>query len=671
MGPSLRLLPLLLLACASAAEARALHARIARVTTGVATLQGVEVHLDWPARADEGRLVLRVARIEAPDLGYRWRALSWQCPLRRDGAGGWTCDGPLQTPQGKALRLSLALGPATTDAVLSRGASRVALSRNAATPDLTTLDLAHVPIAWTQALLAEAWSDGQLRGGTLDGRVRVGSPARGPLQVTAALQARGLRFDTPDASIAGENLGGRFDIDYRRLAANSLVTVDGSLHGGEFLVGSAYVALPATPVSLSLSAEQRDAAGWRLPRFEWRDGDALQARGSAALDHDGVLRDLDVAVHSADIAPLRDRYLSGWLGVASLGDLSMQGALDAALRIDGGTLQAASARPHAVRLEDPQGRFRFEGLDGDLRFSARDMQGGQLQWTGGALYGLDFGAAMLPIESGDGRLRLQQPVDVPMLGGKLRFEQFTLRPRSVGTGAEAAFGLRVDHLDIGRLAQAFGWPAFRGELSGRLPQARYANERLDFEGGLSMSMFGGRVDVGALSMERPFGVAPTLEANLAIDDLDLLALTEVFDFGSITGRLDGRIDQLRLVDWTVTGFDADLRTDPERGVPQRISQRAVQNISSVGDASFVSSLQGQLIGLFDDFGYARIGIGCTLVNEVCAMRGLRSAGNTFTIVDGAGLPRLTVVGYNRMVDWPTLVERLAAVGKGDVAPVVK
>jgi hypothetical protein len=106
-------------------------------------------------------------------------------------------------------------------------------------------------------------------------------------------------------------------------------------------------------------------------------------------------------------------------------------------------------------------------------------------------------------------------------------------------------------------------------------------------------------------------------------------------------------------------------------VPQRISQRAVQNISSVGDASFVGSLQGRLIGLFDDFGYARIGIGCTLVNEVCAMRGLRSAGNTFTIVDGAGIPRLTVVGYNRRVDWPTLVERLAAAGKGDVKPVVE
>jgi hypothetical protein len=106
-------------------------------------------------------------------------------------------------------------------------------------------------------------------------------------------------------------------------------------------------------------------------------------------------------------------------------------------------------------------------------------------------------------------------------------------------------------------------------------------------------------------------------------------------------------------------------------VKQRISQRAVQDLSSVGDASFATSLQSQLIGLFDDFGYSRIGISCRLADDVCSMDGLGSAGQGFIIVAGSGLPRLTVVGFNRRVDWPTLVERLGAIGKGDVKPVVE
>ncbi len=74
--------------------------------------------------------------------------------------------------------------------------------------------------------------------------------------------------------------------------------------------------------------------------------------------------------------------------------------------------------------------------------------------------------------------------------------------------------------------------------------------------------------------------------------------------------------------------------------------------------------------MFDDFGYRDIGISCRLRNGVCRMGGLRSQGNTFTIVDGAGLPRLDVVGFNRDVDWPVLIERLAAAAGGDVAPVI-
>ncbi|MGN6513722.1 MAG: hypothetical protein ACTHKZ_09170, partial [Lysobacteraceae bacterium] len=235
----------------------------------------------------------------------------------------------------------------------------------------------------------------------------------------------------------------------------------------------------------------------------------------------------------------------------------------------------------------------------------------------------------------------------------------------------------VDRLDIGGLAHTFDLPPFQGQLSGHIPSARYHADTLGFDGGLTLQLFGGSVQVSSLALERPFGTAPSLSADLALDDIDLQSLTGVFDFGSISGKLDGRIDGLRLVDWTATAFDAELHTDPHRGVRQRISQRAVQNISSVGDASFVTSLQGQLIGLFKDFGYRRIGISCRLADTVCAMGGLgggtdgaHSPGG-FTIVEGAGLPHLTVVGFHRLVDWPTLLERLAAATEGNATPVVE
>lgn len=695
----------LVVAGAAPAQARTLHAKIAKLTTGIATLQQVRVDLEWPAMAEQGRLRIRAARIDAPDLGYGGRDVAWECPLRRDGAGGWRCEGALRGAGVRPSRLSVDLGTAFTDIRLSQGDARIDVHRVAAAPDDTRIDLTRVPLAWLQAMSRRAWAEGRLKAGTVDAQLRVRAPQNAPLEIDGPLRFSAASFDTPDASIAAEHLSGRFDLRTAFGARERRVRLAGEWTGGELLFGSAYVALPASPVGFVIDAVG-DATGWRLPTIEWRDGGALRADGSAAFASDGALRALDLRLDSRDATPLTARYLSGWLSAFGLSDLALDGGLQARLRLDQSGLRGIDARLTTLDVRDGGEVFRFDDLDGDLRFSADAPLDSDLRWAGGRLYGLDFGAAEVPLRSADGVIAFRAPVSFSAVGGRMRFDRFELRPRAGEQGLQSRFGLTLEEMDLGKLSQALGWPAFRGTLSGRIPDARYVDDRLSFEGGLAMDVFDGRVSLSSLAMERPFGVAPTLSADLKLDDLDLRSVTEVFDFGSITGRLDGSIRNVRLVDWTATSFDADLHTDRDaakrRRERQRISQRAVQNISSVGDASFVTSLQGQLIGLFDDFGYRRIGITCRLRNEVCAMGGLeslddfvataeaasaepagaeatgptvpaspRSDSDGFTIVQGAGLPRLNVVGFKRRVDWPTLVERLAAIGSGDIKPVVE
>lgn len=672
----LRVLLLLWLACVPGlAQARVANATITRIHTDLATLEQVRVRLDWPENAEFGVLSLRVGHLDAPTLGYRFSALDWHCPLRRAGEGGWRCEGPLRSGDGTTMRLAVDLGTAYTDVRLQRGDTRLEVHRLAATPDLTRIDLTRVPMAWTQALLARAWPEATLKAGTLDGRLTVAAPPGRPLRIDGPLRVAGLGLETRDASIAAEGLGADLRLDYRIDGPVQRIGVDGRLLGGEWLAGNTYVSLPKTPVRLGIDAIG-DGRGWRLPRIVWQDGGTLSMQGAAELAPDGSLRALQVEADSADLSPVVGRYLSGWLGAFGLGDLRMHGTLRTRLQVDARGVQGFEATFAGLDLGDAAGKFRFDGLDGALRFSGDAPVDSALSWRAGQLYGLDFGASRLSLRSAGGGIGLRAPVSIPAVGGQIRFDHFDLRPPAGADGLRTQFGLALDALDIGVLAQTLGWPAFRGTLSGTIPDARYLDDRLVFEGGLEMRMFDGRVQVSSLAMERPFGVAPSLSADLVIDDLDLLAVTEVFDFGSISGRLDGRVAGLRLIDWNATAFDAELHTQARRGVRQRISQRAVQSISSVGDASFITSLQGRLIGYFDDFGYRRIGVSCRLHNEVCTMGGLDAAGSGsdtggFTIVQGAGIPRLDVVGFNRAVDWPTLVERLAAVGKGELSPVVE
>lgn len=664
----------LFLACVPiAVQAQSIQARISKADAAGATLRDVRLTLDWPADAPDGRLRLQAGDIDAGALGWRFRDVDWRCPLRRETVGDdtrWRCDGPLRSGQGAPLQLSLVLDAATTSAALSGGGARVGLSRNAAAPDATRIDLRRVPAAWGEALVRAGWTSARLTGGTLDGDVRIATPAGRPMRVDADLAIAGLALETEDGSIAAGDVDG--DLEVRLTLPDDALDarVDGSLRGGELLFGNAYVSLPETPVGIGVAMKRVGDGDWSLPRLQWRDGNTLRVDGSARLTPDFGIGALALTLASDDATALPARYLSGWLGLAGVPGLSLSGGFRAGLALDGATLRSADIALHRLDIGDAGGRFRLDRLDGTVRYSASTPVRSAFAWHGGALYGMPFDAAAWSLESGAGMLRLREPVAFSFLGGEIGFESLQLQPPAGDTGLRMQTELRLDALDIGVLAKSLDWPAFEGTLAGRIPTVRYADNRIDFDGGLSMTLFDGHVEVSSLAIERPFGVLPTVTGDLALSALDLHALTGVFGFGSIEGRLHGRIEGLRLVDWNATAFDAELHTEAAPGVRQRISQRAVQDISSVGDASFVTTLQGRAIALFDDFGYRGIGISCRLRNQVCRMGGLRSEGNAFTIVEGAGLPRLDVVGFNRDVDWPTLVERLAAAAGGDVAPVI-
>ena len=664
----LTLLGLVALLYAGAADARALVARVASVSTPVATLDGVEVRLEWPADAVEGDLRITARRARAPGLGYRYEDLAWRCPLRRDGDGGWSCDGELRQGRGAPLRLALALPREAIEVRLSdTDGARLALSRRQAAPDLFAIDLARVPVAWAQALAERAWPAVRLGEGRLDGRLELRVPEAAPMRVQGEVALSDGAFDSADARHAGAGLGARLGIDWLARDDGMLLAIDGELDGGELLFGNGYVVLPEHALPLRLRARSDDR-GWALTEFQASDPGVLEARGHASFGADG-LDALAVSLRSDDASPLPERYLSGWLGLVGLGGLAMSGALEVDLELADGALAAFDLRPRMLDIAAADGRFRFDDLDGRARLVADGSADSELRWRSGALGAIPFGAARLPWRSSNGELRLRDSAAIPLLDGRLEVSGLLLHPPGAQGPLRIEGALAVESLDMTQLALALDLPPFPGTLSGSIPGLRYVGDRIDLEGGLAVNAFDGEVRVSSLAMERPFGVAPTLLADIELDGLDLQALTGVFEFGSISGRLHGRIDGLRLVDWEPVAFDAGLHTEPRRGVRQRISQRAVQNISSVGDASFTASLQGRLLALFDDFGYRRIGISCRLVNGVCAMAGLQPRGSGFVIVEGAGLPRLDIVGYNRRVDWETLVERVSAVGSGDVSPV--
>jgi hypothetical protein len=131
---------------------------------------------------------------------------------------------------------------------------------------------------------------------------------------------------------------------------------------------------------------------------------------------------------------------------------------------------------------------------------------------------------------------------------------------------------------------------------------------------------------------------------------------------------------LELIAWEPVAMDLHLYTPPHDSSRHRISQRAVENLASVGGGGAAAALSSGFMKFFDEFSYDRIGIRCILKDGTCSMSGAGQAGESqfgqgYYIVKGSGLPRIDVVGYRHQVSWNALVRQLDSITKSG-APVV-
>jgi hypothetical protein len=123
---------------------------------------------------------------------------------------------------------------------------------------------------------------------------------------------------------------------------------------------------------------------------------------------------------------------------------------------------------------------------------------------------------------------------------------------------------------------------------------------------------------------------------------------------------------LTLLNWRPVAMDMHFYTPPGDRSRHRISQRAVENLASVGGGGAAAALSTGFLQFFEVFAYDRIGLRCRLRDGACAMSGVEPAkpgplGTGYYIVKGSGVPRIDVVGYRDTVSWPRLVQQLSAI----------
>lgn len=628
-----------------------------KVTLPGASLQDVQVRIGAGAAPDTLRLHLQAGRADIPGMGWRRIGLNLDGDLQRDANLRWLFSGPVQLRDAPGGALGNAQMDLVVDASantleidLSQGKTRVNTALPLDQPTHAQISLKQLPAGWLQGLL-DTMGSGRATGGRVDAELALDVHDDG-IQTSGDFSFDGMGFDTLAGRLAGQGVGGHGQLGIDTTGSQTQVNFDGSLHGGELQLGPVHAMLPEHAIQFAMSAQTQRGA-FALNQLRVNDADALQLDGALAFDAKGALQKLKLDRFHASFPLAYQRYGQSWLDKLGLQNMSVGGQLDGHLDLGPGGLRSFAFQTDGLNLADGAGRLAVNGLHGGLDWSSKgDLPATTLGWHNLMLYRIPNGAVESRWQSRNGNLTLQQPVAMAVLNGLLHVGALEWRP-AAARGQRLSTALSLSGVDMAAFSRTVGWPIIPGTLSGTIPALHWAGDRIELDGGLAINTFGGIVNVAQISLQQPFGASPTMGGDVTFNHLDLGAMTSTFDFGGISGQLDGSIDGLRLVGWSPVAFKASLLA----ANGGRISQRAVNNLNMIGGGSMAGGLQGAMLRLFKSYGYKRIGLGCVLQAGVCHMSGLDNDAGGYTIVDGSGLPHLQVVGRQAEIDWPTLVRR--------------
>lgn len=515
------------------------------------------------------------------------------------------------------------------------------------------------------------------------------------------LSLRNAAFADAAGTHAGDKIDAQLDLSATRSKTGWAWQTTLAWPRGELYVAPLYRAGAMRLAATGSYAPQ----SWQVKQATLRLDDIGQLAGSlhwqpATGKHSGRLLAAELNSDELDLATLIPQFVQPFIDARAGMQLAATGHGRAGLAFDAQGVSRVDIALNQASIE--AGKHSLHGVNAQIPWRRDAATQGQFQVAGGKLAALNLGAFDLALNM-RGYEFSAPSIAIPLLDGRLLFENFHAARRSSGrTEAAAAqsniaddvnfvdnwqwqLSAALEPLSMPLLTEALGWPKMSGVLSATIPRISYVDKSLLLDGQLMVSLFDGYLAVDELRLIEPFGRLPRLQANIEARHLDLAMLTETFSFGDVTGYIDADVQGLEMAGMRPLAFNASILSSPG-DYPKRISQRAVQNISSLGGAGAAAAIQRSFLQFFESFGYESIGLRCRLRGSICWMAGIdaplrrvdrlaRRLSNPgsdgslpsqgYELVRGGGIPALNVIGYNRRVDWEELVSRLKSVIAGN------
>ncbi len=374
-----------------------------------------------------------------------------------------------------------------------------------------------------------------------------------------------------------------------------------------------------------------------------------------------------VDAREVDFAGLYQTFIQPMAQKSVFGNLKVSGRADWHFEVKDLQPQNFELNIENANIEDENGKFGFTNLNAHIPWDYDGPKQIFLAYERGHLLKLPLGITHLTAEVN--RYSIVTPqLSLPVLDGALQFQDVSAA--WIGNGMVWHLQMKLEPISMNSFSQALGWPEMNGKIDGQIPLITYANKQLNMDGQMQFNMFKGMIAMSDLRIDNPIGVGPKLFANLTMRDIDLGDLTRTFNFGSIEGKLEGDVKDLRLENWKPVHMDAIIQTADGKHT-KKVSQRAVENITALGGEGTAAALQRTFLRFFKEFNYEKMGLSCQLRQDICKMGGVESTPSGFVIVKGKGAPSVNVNGFTQYVSWKDLLARMQRITDGNTKAIVQ
>ncbi|NQU13747.1 MAG: hypothetical protein HQ561_06350 [Desulfobacteraceae bacterium] len=521
-------------------------------------------------------------------------------------------------------------------------------------------------------------------------QIRAESSKEGEWAFTSAVAFQDLGFQNQDSSCMGEKISLRAEINGKIVPPAFTVDATTSIKvdGGEILYDRFYSDLKNNPF-FSFCEGKYDATDRHLQltslRLGLRDILTLQMQGSL-FEQDPARRfDFSVNIPKMPLKPVFTHLVLEPFKTEkpALGTLNIGGTVSANLELTGaGSHWMAKGHLmwHDGELSSEDNGISFSGVDLSLPFWYQNRKGNSpLKRLNGELSIRSMDLSLLPkqsltlsLDAVPNLLSASSPTLLEVPGGEVQMGPVVVRELP-GFSPSVDTSLTINTVQIEPLLAGVWTHPVQGTLSGKLDRIHLEGGNLRSVGEVKAKVFDGEIILSDLGASGLFTATPVFKLNARWKDLNLAEITTGTSFGKIEGILNGYLKDLEISHGQPQRFDLLLETAKKKGVPQKISVKAVDNIAQLGGGQTpFMGVAGLFASLFKEFPYKKIGAHAILENDVFKINGTIKEGGKEYLVKRGLFSGVDVVNQNpdNRVSFKDMIKRIKRVTASKGGPII-